>query len=90
MCPWSYIHCWSVCMLSHFICVQLFVTIWTVAHPASLSMGFSRQEYCSGLSCPPSGDLPDPRIKPASPALQADSLLLSYQGSPIYTLPCVK
>ena len=53
-------------MLSHFICVQLFVTIWTVAHPASLSMGFSRQEYCSGLSCPPSGDLPDPRIEPES------------------------
>ena len=77
-------------MLSHFICVQLFVTIWTVAHPASLSMGFSRQEYCSGLSCPPSGDLPDPRIKPASPALQVDSLLLSYQGNPIYALPCVK
>ena len=44
---------------------------------APLSMGFSRQEYCSGLPCPPSGDLPDPGIEPASPvplALEADSL----------------
>ena len=37
-------------------------------------MGFPRQEYCSGLPCPPQGDLPDPEVKPASPALQADSL----------------
>ena len=49
-----------------------FATLWTVAHQASLSMRFSRQEYWSGLPCPPSGDLPDPGIKPAflmSPAL---------------------
>ena len=48
-------------------------------------MGFSRQEYWSGLPCPPPGDLSDPRIEPTSPvapALQADSLLLSHQGSP--------
>ena len=45
------------------------------------SMGFSRQEHWSGLPCPPPGDLPDPGIEPASPALQADSLLLSHQGS---------
>ena len=43
-----------------------------------LSMEFPRQEYWSGLPFPPPGDLPDPRIKPGSPALQADSLLLSY------------
>ena len=47
-------------------------------------MGFSRQEYWSGLPCPSPGDLPDPGIEPVSPvapALQADSLLLSHQGS---------
>ena len=56
-------------MLSH---VQVFVTPWTVAHQAPLSVGFSRQEYCSGLSCPPLGNLPNPGIEPtslASPAL---------------------
>jgi len=47
---------------------------WTVAYQASLSMGFSRQEYWSGLPFPSPGDLPDPGIKPRSPALQADAL----------------
>ena len=47
-------------------CVQLFVTPWTVAHQASLSMGFSRQEYWSELPFPPPGDLLDPGIEPAS------------------------
>ena len=51
--------------------VPLSVTPWTVAHQAPLSVGFSR----SGLSCPPPGDLPNPGIKPRSPALQVDSLL---------------
>ena len=46
--------------------VQFFVTRWTVAHQASLSMGFSRQEYWSGLPFPTPGDLPDPGIKPTS------------------------
>ena len=41
-------------------------TQWTVAHQAPLSMGFSRQEYWSGLPCPPPGDLPDPGIEPSS------------------------
>ena len=53
------------------------MTPWTVAHQA-LSVGFSRQEYWSGLPCPPPGDLPDPGTEPASlgfPALQAVSLL---------------
>ena len=49
--------------LSH---VQLFATTWTVAYQAPLFMGFSRQEYWSGLLCPPPGYLPDPGIKPAS------------------------
>jgi len=55
---------------------------WTVAHQFPLSMGFSQQENWSGLPCPPPEDLPDPEIKPVSPALQADSLLLSNGGSP--------
>ena len=46
-------------------------TPWTVARQAPLSMGFSRQEYWSGLPCPPSGDLPDPGIEPASLASPA-------------------
>ena len=55
-----------VCVLSR---VQLFVTPWTVAHQAPLSMGFSRQEYWSGLPFPSPDDLPDPGIDPFSPAL---------------------
>ena len=51
-------------------CLTL-ATPWTVAHQAPLSMEFSRQEHWSGLPCPPPGDLPDPGIKPGSPALQA-------------------
>ena len=49
-------------------------TPWTVAHQAPLSMGFSRQEYLSGLPFPSPGDLPNPGIEPRSPTLQADSL----------------
>ena len=52
------------CLLSH---VQLFVTLWTVACQAFLSMGFSRQEYRSGLPCPPPGALPTLGIEPESP-----------------------
>ena len=48
-------------------------TVWTIALQASLSMGFSRQEYWGGLPFPPPGDLSDPGIKPESPTLQADS-----------------
>ena len=49
-----------------FIHVQLFVTLWTIAHQASLSMGFFKQEYWSGWPCPPSGDLPNPEGEPGS------------------------
>ena len=52
--------------LSH---VRLFATSWTVVYQAPLSMGFSRQEYWSGLPFPSPGDLPDPGIEPGSPAL---------------------
>ena len=48
------------CVLSCFSCIQLFATLWSVAHQAPLFMGFSRQEYGSGLPCTPPGDLPDP------------------------------
>ena len=63
------------------------MTLWTLTHQAPLSMGFSRQEYWSGLPCPPPEDLPDPGIKPvspASPALEADSLSTELPGKPIY------
>jgi len=62
-------------------CVWLFEIPWTVVHQAPLFMGFSMQEYWSGLPFPPPVDLPKPGIEPESPAfpaLQADSLLLSY------------
>ena len=52
-------------------CVQRIATPWTVAHQAPLSMEFSQQEYWSGTPFPPSGDLPDPGIKPASPGSPA-------------------
>jgi len=58
------------------------VNPWTIALQAPLAMGFPRQEYWSGLPFPSLGDLPDPGIKPTSPALQVDSLPLSHQGSP--------
>ena len=62
--------------------VQLFVTPGTVACQAPLSMGFSTQEYWSGLPFPSSGDLPNPGMEPGSPELQADTLLLRYWGRP--------
>ena len=54
------------CVLSCFSHIQLFVTLWTVACQAPLSVGFSRQEYWSGLPCPHPGDLPNPGVKPMS------------------------
>ena len=77
-------------MLSGFSYI-LFSTLWTVAYQAPLSMGFSRQEYWSGLPCPPPGDLPDPGIEPTSPespALQVESLPTEPPGKPLsaYTL----
>ena len=86
--------CVCVCararVLSLFRHVWLCATPWTVACQTPLSMGFSRQEYWSGLPFPPPGDLPDPGTKPASlmsPAL-ADSLPLNLQGSPGFFSPC--
>ena len=62
----SYIY---VCVLSCFSHIRLFVTLWTVAHQAPLSMGFSRQEYWSGLPFPSPGNLSDPGVKHKPPAL---------------------
>ena len=75
-----------VCMLSHFSFVWLFVPLWTVAHQAPLSMGFSRQEYWSGLPFPPLGIF---QTQGSNPCLlcvlhwQADSLLLVPPGKPL-------
>ena len=70
-----------LCVLSH---VWLFAILWTVAHQALLSTGFSMKEFWSRLLCPPPGDLPDPGIKPeflVSPELQADFLQLEPLGN---------
>ena len=81
------------------VCAQLLQSCPTFCDPMDYSppgpssVGFSRQEYGSGLPDPPPGDLPDPGIKlssPASPALQVDSLLLSHRGSPSEYLICAK
>ena len=64
--------------------VWLFATPWTIAHQAPLSMGFSRQEYWSGLPCPSPGDLPDPGINPSSPALAGGFFTAEPPGNPIY------
>ena len=71
-CEWSQGACFThqrfprVCVLSHFSRVWLCVTLWTVACQIPLFIGLSRQEYWSGLPCPPAGDLPDSGIKPVS------------------------
>ena len=77
--PWK----WKCYSLSR---VQLSVTPWTWTHQATLSMGFSRQEYWSGLPFPSPGDLSDPGIEPRSPAFQAILYHLSHQGSHTHTL----
>ena len=75
---WQLLLC--ACMLSHFSCVRLFPTLWTVGCQTPLSMGFSWQEYWSGLSCPLPGDLPGPGI---SPSLQ----LLHWQVGSLSLVP---
>ena len=66
--------------LSH---VQLFVTPWTIAHQSSLSMGFPRQEYLSGLPFPPPGDLPNSGTEPMSPALASRLFTTEPPGKPV-------
>ena len=62
--------------------VRLSATPWTVAYQAPPSMGFSRQEYWSGVPFPSPGDLPDPGIEPGSPTFQADTLTSESPGKP--------
>ena len=70
--------------------VLLFATPWTIAYQAAPSMGFSRQEYRSGLPFTSPGDFPDPGIEPRSPTLQADTLLSEPSGKfHIYVYMCV-
>ena len=62
--------------------VRLFATPWTVAYHAPPSMGFSRQEYWSGLPFPSPGDLPNSGFEPGSPAFQAEALTSEPPGNP--------
>ena len=80
--PWKFVKV-KVTSLSP---VRLFASPWTVAHQAPPSIGFSRQEYWSGLLFPSPGDLPDPGIEPGSPVLQADALTSEPPGKPTLTL----
>ena len=70
--------------------IRFFVTPWTITYQAPLSMGFSRQEYWSGLPFPSPGDLPDPVIEPGSPTLQADALPSETLGKPKVRKPLAK
>ena len=92
---------WLLLILNGWVCQFLYglfilrhsvvsnsVTPWTVAHQAPLSMEFSRQEYWSGLPCPPSGNLPNPGIKPGSPTLQAESLPSGPRGKAVFMIKC--
>ena len=65
-------------------CVRLFVTPWTIACQVPLSMEFPRQEYWSGLPCPPPGDLPNPGMEPASLALAGSFFSTEPSGKPTY------
>jgi len=70
---------------SDFSCVRLFVIPWIVAYHAPPSMGFSRQEYWSGLPFPSPGDLPNPRIELGWPSLEADTLTSEPPGKPYFS-----
>ena len=85
--PWLFGLKWrrvALVLIVSFHCVRLFMTLWTVAHKAPLSMVIPRQEYWSVLLFPSPGDLLDPGIEPASPALKADSLLSEPPEEPQY------
>ena len=79
--------CMCVCVFSCFSNVWLLATLWTVAHQAPLSIGFFRQEYCSGLPCPPPGGLPDPEMEPVSPTYSALAGETFTTRAIIYTQP---
>ena len=84
--------CVRACVLSPFSCVRLFAPLWTLARQVPLSVGFSRQEYCSGLPCPCPGDLPNPGTEPMSLSLlhwQVGSFPLAPPGKPQRPACCV-
>ena len=74
VCAYIYFYAYA-CLHDNLLQSHLTLRLWTVACQAPLSMAFSRQEYWSGLPCPPPENLPNPGIEPRSPTLQADSLL---------------
>ena len=78
--------CYFLYLLKSVSRVRLFVTPWTVAYQAPPSMGFSRQEYWSGLPFPSPGDLPNPGIEPGFPTLEADALTSEPPGKPLCIL----
>ena len=83
--------CVRLCVLVAGSC--LIVALWTAAHQVPLSMGFSRQEYWSGLPFPTPGDLPDPGLEPASPvppALAGGFFTLEPPGKPTWGMPMLK
>ena len=79
---YPYVWKWNCWLLS---CIRLFVTPWTTARQASLSMGCSRQEYWGGLLCPSPGDLPNPGIKPTS--LMYPALAVGFISSTTWEAP---
>ena len=86
VCIYIYIYIYIVKVKLKFLShVRLFATPWTVAYQAPPSLGFSRQEYWSGVPFPSPGDLPNPGIEPGSPALQADALPSEPPGN-LYVL----
>ena len=87
--PWQW-KCWVLSTGGGGLVAKLCPTLtspWTVACQTPLCMGFSKQEYWGGLPFPSPGDLPDPGIKPGSPALQTDSLPTELCGKPLTTRP---
>ena len=75
------LHTWLLLLFSHEVVSNSFVTPWTVAHQAPLSMRFPRQEHCSGLPFPSPADLPNPEIETRSPALAGSLLTAEPAGT---------
>ena len=82
----SYVYPLLLLLLSRFSCVRLCVTLWAIARQAPLSMGILQARKLEWVTMPSSRESSHPGIEPASPALQADSLPLSHQGSHVYPL----
>ena len=81
--------CLYVLLFSHWVVSNSFVTLWTVACQALLSLEFPTQEYWNGLPCPPPGDHPDPGIRPLSPGLAGGLFTTEPPGKPVCVCVCV-